>query len=124
MKNKAKWTRIIYIVGVIALIIGAIDPLEGSVVIMAGSALLALSTYATSDRHSKIFTVSLIMIVIGVAFLFYFSSLGGFGGKSTLSWWWGLLILPFPIGWLTIITVLIRRAIENKKLKKTHKQIV
>ena len=43
MKNKAKWTRIIYIIGVIALIIGAIDPLEGSVVIIAGSALLALS---------------------------------------------------------------------------------
>ena len=124
MKNKAKWTRIIYIIGVIALIIGAIDPLEGSVVIIAGSALLALSAYATSDRHSKIFTASLIMIVIGVAFLFYFSSLGGFGGTSTLSWWWGLLILPFPIGWLTIIIVLIRRAIENKKLKKTHKQIV
>jgi hypothetical protein len=122
MKNKAKWTRIIYIIGVIALIIGAIDPLEGSVVIMAGSALLALSAYATSDRHSKIFTASLIMIVIGVAFLFYFSSLGGFGGTSTLSWWWGLLILPFPIGWLTIIIVLIRRAIENKKLKSTSKK--
>jgi hypothetical protein len=122
MKNKAKWTRIIYIIGVIALIIGAIDPLEGSVVIIAGSALLALSAYATSDRHSKIFTASLIMIVIGVAFLFYFSSLGGFGGTSTLSWWWGLLILPFPIGWLTIIIVLIRRAIENKKLKSTSKK--
>ena len=124
MKNKAKWTRIIYIVGVIALIIGAIDPLEGSVVIIAGSALLALSAYATSDRHTKIFTTSLIMIVIGVAFLFYFSSLGGFGGTSILSWWWGLLILPFPIGWLSIIIVLIRRVIENKKLKKANKQIV
>jgi len=122
MKNKAKWTRIIYIVGVIALIIGAIDPLEGSVVIIVGSALLALSAYATSDRHTKIFTASLLMIVIGVAFLFYFSSLGGFGGTSTLSWWWGLLILPFPIGWLIIIIVLIRRAIKNKILKSISKK--
>jgi hypothetical protein len=62
------------------------------------------------------------MIVIGVTFLFYFSSLGGFGGTSTLSWWWGLLILPFPIGWLTIITVLIRRAIKNNKLKSISKK--
>ena len=123
MQNKVKWTSIIYIIGVIALIIGVVDPLEGSVVIMFGSALLALSAYVTNDRHSKIFTVSLIMIVVGVAFLFYFSSLGGFGGTSTLSWWWGLLILPFPIGWLTIIIVLIRRAIENKKRKKANKQI-
>ena len=122
MKNKAKWTRIIYIVGVIALIIGAIDPLEGSVVIIVGSALLALSAYAASERHTKIFTASLLMIVIGVAFLFYFSSLGGFGGTSTLSWWWGLLILPFPIGWLIIIIVLIRRAIKNKRLKSISKK--
>jgi len=117
MKEKAKWTRVIYIIGVVALIVGALDPLEGAVLIMAGSALLALSTYVSSDRHSKIFTTSLIMIVIGVAFLFYFSSLGGFGGTSSLSWWWGLLILPFPIGWVTIITVLIRRAIKNKSQK-------
>ena len=123
MKDKSKWTRIIYIIGVVAIIIGALDPLEGSVLIIVGSALLASSAYITSDRHSKIFTVSLIMIVIGVAFLFYFSSLGGFGGTSTLSWWWGLFILPFPIGWLTIIIVLIKREIENKKLKSISKKI-
>jgi len=117
MKNNAKWTRIVYIIGVVALIIGAIDPLEGSVLIMAGSALLALSAYITNDRHSKVFTASLIMIVVGVIFLFYFSSLGGFGGTSALSWWWGLLILPFPIGWITIITVLISRAFKKKSQK-------
>lgn len=116
MKDKAKWARIIYVIGIIALIIGAIDPLDGSVLIMAGSALLALSAYVTTDRHSKIFTASLLLIVFGVAFLFYFTSLGGFGGDSKLSWWWGLLILPFPIGWLMIITVLISRAFKNKKI--------
>ena len=122
MVEKAKWTRVIYIVGVVALIIGAIDPLEGSVLIIVGSALLALSAYLNNDRHSKIFTTSLIMIVIGVFFMFYFSSIGGFGGTSTLSWWWGLLILPFPIGWITIIAVLISRAIENKKRKLISKK--
>lgn len=122
MVEKAKWTRVIYIVGVVALIIGAIDPLEGSLLIMVGSALLALSAYVNNDRHSKIFTIALIMIVIGVFFMFYFSSIGGFGGTSKLSWWWGLLILPFPIGWITIIVVLIKRAIENKKRKLISKK--
>jgi hypothetical protein len=122
MVAKAKWTRVIYFVGVVALIIGAIDPLEGSLLIIAGSALLALSAYVNSDRHSKIFTTSLIMIVIGVFFMFYFSSIGGFGGTSKLSWCWVLLILPFPIGWITIIVVLIRRAIENKKRKLISKK--
>lgn len=115
MKQKTKWTRIVYIIGVIALIVGAIDPIEGSVVLVAGCALVALSAYLTHDRHWKIFLASLIMIVTGVFFLFYFSSLGGFGGSSALSWWWGTLILPYPIGWLMAIITLIIRAVNKSK---------
>lgn len=115
MSEKTKWKRIIYIIGIIALIIGVLDPLEGSVVITVGSSLIALSTYLTKDRHWKIFLASLIMILIGVLFLFYFSSLGGFGGTSTLSWWWGILILPYPVGWLISIILLIFRAANNTK---------
>jgi len=113
MKEKAKWIRIIYIAGVIALIIGAIDPLEGSVVISGGSVLIALSAYLLHDRHLKIFLAATIMIIVGVSFLFYFSSLGGFGGTSTLSWWWGTLILPYPAGWLMSIIVLIVRTFKK-----------
>ena len=115
MKNKIKWTRVVYTIGVIALIIGALDPLEGSVVIASGSLLIALSAYLTHDRHWKIFLLSLIMILIGVFFLFYLSSLGGFGGTATLSWWWGTLILPYPIGWLISIVILIIRAVKKRK---------
>lgn len=113
MKGKINWTRIIYITGVIALIIGAIDPMEGSVVIATGSTLVALSTYLTHDRHWKIFLVLFIMILTGVFFLFFLSSLGGIGGTSSLSWWWGGLILPYPIGWLISIGILIMRAVKK-----------
>ena len=89
--------------------------MEGSVVIASGSALIALSTYLTHDRHWKIFLLSLIMILAGVFFLFYLSSLGGFGGTATLSWWWGTLILPYPIGWIISIVILIIRAVKKKK---------
>jgi hypothetical protein len=75
MKSEMKWTRVIYIICVIALIIGTIDPLEGSVLIMAGSALLALSAYVTCDRQTKIFSASLIMIVIGCFSCFIFHHL-------------------------------------------------
>ncbi|MEI6050200.1 MAG: hypothetical protein WCS03_14960 [Bacteroidota bacterium] len=115
MKEKIKWTRVVYIIGVIALIVGALDPMEGSVVIASGSALIALSTYLTHDRHWKIFLLSLIMILIGVLFLFYLSSIGGFGGTAKLSWWWGTLILPYPIGWLISIVILIIRAVKKPK---------
>ncbi len=116
MKVKLSWTRIVFFIGVFALIIGAFDPLEGSVVITFGSALLALSTFFTNDRHYKIFLVSFFMIVFGVCFLFYLSTLGGFGGTSKLSWWWAILILPYPIAWLISIFTLILRTRKTKVL--------
>lgn len=115
MNGKVKWTRVLYIIGVTALIIGSIDPLEGSVLIAAGCACITFTTYRTKDRHWKIFLTSLIMIVTGVFFLFYFSSLGGFGGSSTLSWWWSTLILPYPLGWLLSIVMLIVRVARASK---------
>ena len=102
-----------FVSGVVAIIVGAIDPLEGSVIIVAGSALLALSTYLTHDRHHKIFLASLIMIALGVGYMFYTSSLGGFGGPDNLSFWWALPILPYPIGWLISIILLIVRAVKK-----------
>lgn len=119
MKEKATWARAMYIVGVVALIIGAVDPMEGSVVIAIGSTLAALSTYVTHDRDQKIFFAAMIMIVLGVFFLFYFSSLGGIGGHSTLSLWWGILILPYPMGWLISIITVIIRAVKKRKLQGT-----
>lgn len=120
--KKIKWTRVIYITGVVALIIGLIDPLEGSIVIAAGSVLIALATWLAHDRHRKLFLLSTILIAIGVAFMFYLSSLGGFGGSSKLSWWWGLLVLPYPIGWIMAIVLLIVRLTTGQKLKPREEQ--
>ncbi len=120
MENKSKnanpkWTRIVYIIGVIASIAGILDPMEGSVVLMAGGLLLAISTYATKEKYWKLFLTTSIMMVVGVFFLFYFSSLGGF---PPLSWWWSLLIMPYPIGWIMLIVTLIVRAVKLKKARK------
>jgi hypothetical protein len=114
MKKKTTWTRLVFILGVIALIIGVIDPLEGSVIIVAGSVLIAVAAYFKMDRHYKIFILTSLLIVFGVCFMFYLSSLGGFGGTSKLSWWWGLLILPYPIGWLIAVILLIIRAFKKE----------
>ena len=120
--KKIKWTRVIYITGVVALIIGLIDPLEGSIVIAAGSVLIALATYLTHDRHRKLFLLSTILIAIGVSFMFYLSSLGGFGGSSKLTWWWGLLILPYPVGWIMAIVLLIVRLTRGQNIKTREEQ--
>jgi hypothetical protein len=41
-----------------------------------------------------------ILIAVGVGALFAVSAVGGIGGRSGHSMWWGLLILPYPAGWL------------------------
>lgn len=113
---KERGLKILYIIGVVAVIIGAIDPLEGSVVIFGGSVCLLLSTCLRKEIQWKTFLALSLMILSGIFFLFFFSALGGFGGSSSLSWWWGLLILPYPIGWLlTVIFIIIRAARQRKR---------
>ena len=115
MSTKPNWPRIIFIIGMVGLIIGILDPLEGSLVIAPGSVLLALGAFLLHDRYRKVFLAACIMIVIGVAALFYISSLGGFGGTSALSWWWGVFILPYPIGWLLAVSFLIVKGFKKGK---------
>ena len=83
------------------MLIGAIDPMEGSLLILPGSGLVALGTYFSDEEHS-VFIYRLwvfFLILIGVGALFGFTMLGGIGGTTAYSIWWALLILPYPIGW-------------------------
>jgi hypothetical protein len=115
--NREKLLRILHIVGVVAMVVGVIDPLEGSVVIAGGSILLAISATMTGDRQSKLFLAASAMIVTGVFFMFYLSSRGGIGGTSALSWWWGLLMAPYPLGWLMAMVLLIMRGFLKRRDK-------
>lgn len=101
MNTRNLWSRILIIAGSIAMVIGAIDPMEGSVVILPGSGLVALGTFLGSSERRLIAYRAwvFVLIVIGVGALWGFSMVGGFGGHSGRSMWWGVLILPYLIGW-------------------------
>ncbi len=115
MKKKFNWFKFFYAMGVILFLIGTLDPLEGSVLIALGSMVLVAASRYKKDRHYKAFRIHAMLIIIGVFFLFYFSSLGGFGGTSSLSWWWGILIIPYPLGWLMNVILLLKRAFYKNK---------
>lgn len=102
MNARNLWSRILVVVGSIAMLVGAIDPMEGSLVILPGSGLVALGTFLGHGEHRLITyrTGVFILIAIGVGALWGLSGLGGFGGNSGRSNWWALLILPYLIGWL------------------------
>lgn len=117
MKITPHLNRIFFAAGMVMLIGGIIDPLEGSLVILLGSILLAFSLHLQKDAFRKAMLTASLLIVFGVFCLFYLSSLGGFGGDSELSWWWGLLILPYPAGWLLSIVLLLVRHLKQKKAR-------
>ncbi len=101
MNARTLWSRILIIVGGIAMLVGAIDPLEGSVLILPGSAVFALGAFLGHvERPVIVYRVWVfILIAIGVGALWGLTAVGGFGGATGRSNWWGVLILPYLIGW-------------------------
>jgi purine-cytosine permease-like protein len=102
MNGRMLWSRILVVVGGIAMLLGTLDPLEGSLLILPGSGLVALSRFlGRKNRRTILYWAwAFILIAIGVGALFALSAVGGIGGRSGHSMWWGLLILPYPAGWL------------------------
>jgi hypothetical protein len=100
MNARRLWSSILVIVGFIAMLIGAIDPLEGSLVILPAIAIVALGGFLGKSRYRVLLYWACILAAFGVAALFVISAFGGMGGRSGHSMWWGLFILPYPAGWL------------------------
>ena len=100
MPSRATYSRMFMILGLTAMILGAIDPLEGSMVILPGVAIGAVGALIGKSRFLPALCWSLALIGFGVAAMFVLSWLGGLGGSRGHSLWWGLLLLPYPIGWL------------------------
>ena len=102
MNSRTLWPRILKVLGSIAMILGTLDPLEGSLLILPGSGLVALGMYLSGkDRRTVLYWVwTFILIAVGVGAMFALSAVGGIGGKSGHSMWWGVLMLPYPVGWL------------------------
>ncbi len=101
MRDLERWSNVLNVCGGVGLVVGSLDPLEGSALILPGSALLALGSYlGREDRRILAYrTWSFILVALGVGALFGLSAIGGVGGSSDHSAWWSLLILPYLVGW-------------------------
>lgn len=95
-----KRSRYFIIAGLVLMVAGALDPLEGSVVILAGSALAAVGAVFGMRRRSRLPLIALVLIAIGVIAMFGLSAIGGVGGESGRSLWWLAICVPYPVGWI------------------------
>jgi hypothetical protein len=101
MNETNLWGSFLLIAGYIAMLVGAIDPMEGALLILPGSGLVALGTFLShQQRWIIIYRLWVFfLIIIGVAAIWGFTMLGGIGGTTAYSMWWALLVVPYPIAW-------------------------
>lgn len=120
MNTRMRWSRILVIIGGIAMLIGAIDPLEGSLIIFVGSGFVTLGTYlGRSQRHILVYWVWVFaLITVGVGIMWVLSAFGGLGGITGRSLWWSLVLLPYPIGWIMGVISLVARLVKFLKARK------
>lgn len=100
MKYKPQIDRVLIWAGLILMLIGAVDPLEGSFLILFGLALALTGACHEKSSQRKTLAWALGLVVFGVAVMFGVSAVGGFGGSTGRSMWWALTLVPFPVGWV------------------------
>jgi len=118
MDKRKLWSRVLIIAGLAVMLFGAIDPLEGSLVILPGCVLVAVGALLAGSRHKKLILWSLALVAVGFGALWWLSALGGVGGLedgSRRSYWWALVLAPFPVGWVMGIVGAILTLREGRK---------
>jgi len=115
METGRRWSRALVILGSIAFCIGTLDPMEGSLLILAGCGLVLLGTYLGRQPRPMLVYWRWVtgLMAVGVGALWGLSALGGVGGPGGRSMWWLLVCLPYPVGWLMALGGLILRAVRS-----------
>ena len=117
--SRTAWSRILIGTGLLGMVVGALDPMEGSLIVLPGTGVTALGALLAHSRQRLRLYVAFAMVAVGVGALFGLSALGGIGGKSGRSIWWGLLILPYPLGWLLALIVGIMALVQSFQHRRT-----
>jgi hypothetical protein len=103
MINHAKWAQALAAMGLVTMLIGCVDPLEGCLAILAGVGMVALAAALSQSRWKKLLAVAFALTAAGVAAMVVLSHLGGVGGASGRSMMWAAVLMPHPLGGIIAI---------------------
>jgi uncharacterized membrane protein YhdT len=108
MGERDRWSWVLGVSGLVLMLVGAVDPLEGSLLILPGTALAALAAWRSGTDQRRRAYWAFGLTLLGVAVLFGLSSLGGVGGSTGRWMWWLLFCLPYPVGWVLGLVTVVR----------------
>jgi hypothetical protein len=106
-------SKVLAILGLLAMLLGGLDPLEGSVVILPGVAVATLGAFLAHSRYTKLLCWALAAVAVGIGAMVLMGASGAFTGRRDHLMWWGLLIAPYPIGYLVGLIGAILRVVET-----------
>ena len=115
MGSRSGWSRIMAWAGLVMMILGVIDPLEGSVLILAGAVIAAAGAWLGGSVHRRLLLWGAALVFAGVGLLFGMSAMGGLGGETGRSLWWSLVLLPYPVGLVLGVVGSIKRLREIRR---------
>ena len=108
-----RWSRSMLWIGTAALVAGVADPLEGSLIIVAGAAAVMVAAHLRHLPVRRQLDGGVALAALGVAVLWAMSEIGGIGPSTGRSYWWALLLLPYPLGWLLSLSGAVRALRER-----------
>ena len=82
--KRRRWLQAGFVLGVVLFLLGTLDPLEGSLLILAGSILLAEVSYFFGDPQHKWYRIAASLILL-VSWRFGYSRPWGALGEKVIS---------------------------------------
>jgi hypothetical protein len=113
MKKHLLGADILIFAGLIAMLVGAIDPLHGFIIILPGSGLVALGAFVGKSQHRKLLYLAFAFALLGVGTMAGVGTLVDSHGRSE---WWTLSYLPYPAGWVMSLVGTIGKSRYRKLL--------
>ena len=120
MDTRCLYSRILIVAGLVLLLLGVPDPLEGAVLMLPGIGLIAIGALIATSRYADMLCWAVVLVWLGIGALVILTWIGGVGGNSGLSKWGLMVLWPYPIGWVMGLVGGIRALVETWSYRASH----
>ena len=82
MDTRCRCSRILIAVGLVLLLIGVPDPLEGAFFILPGVGLITIGALVAKSQYADVLCWAVVLVSVGIGAMIVLTWMGGVGGNS------------------------------------------